>query len=149
MALSLFIDDKVTGVANQLVNNISTKIVAIHDSSDGSYDYSILRLENTDINLGYTDIQASIEINQIENGSISLNGAIYQLIAISGPSSVVKEQHWENIPYNNTIQIPDIAPGYSQSRYIFLKTFLPKGSGVDFFSEAKIRITAKEVAAIG
>ena len=104
MALSLFIDDKVTGVANQLVNNISTKIVAIHDSSDGSYDYSILRLENTDINLGYTDIQVSIEINEVENGSISLNGAIYQLTPISGPSSVIKEQHWENIPYNNTIQ---------------------------------------------
>jgi len=149
MALALYINDPVTALSDQMVDNTNTKIIAFHDTTDGSYRYQTLTLQNTDENLGYTNISVAIAINGVENGPISNNGIIYQLMPMESTTADIRDQNWENLPYNNTLTLADIEPGAIANRYLMLKTFVPKGNGVNFFNEATIKINATETTLAG
>ena len=144
MGLALYINDPVTGLSDQLVENLNTKIIAFHDTTDGSYRYQTLTLQNDNEDLGYVNITVSIVINGVTNGPISNNGIIYQLMPMDSVNADIRAQNWENLQYNNTVILPNIEPGAIRSRYLMLKTFVPKGNGVNFFSEATIKINATE-----
>jgi hypothetical protein len=149
MALAVYVNDPITGLSDQIVNNTTMKVVAFHDTTDGSYRYQMLTVRNTVENLGYTNISVSIAINGVTNGPISNNGIIYQLIPMESATADIRDQNWENLPYNNTITLVDIEPGAIRNRYLMLKTFVPKGNGVNFFSEATIKINATETTLAG
>ncbi|NDB81131.1 MAG: hypothetical protein EB127_00050 [Alphaproteobacteria bacterium] len=143
MALKLFklLDDN----SFQEVDNVNRRITSFHDTSDGSYAITKFYLVNDPIEVGYENITVTLFINNMENSPISQNGIVYQLLATRSETDVPTSKEWENIPYNNEIAISNIDVGVESYRYFALRTYVPRGHGANYISEASLKVSATEI----
>jgi hypothetical protein len=143
MALKLFtIEDDESTVE---VDNTSNYITAFHDTSDGSYKITKFYITNDPTWTGYENIEIAISIGAQTNGPISSNGIVYQLLAVDSLSQVPSGNLWEHLPYNNTVEISSIPVNTETTRYFALRTYVPRGHGANYLSEASIVISATEI----
>lgn len=140
------------------IDGVDYKITAYHDSTDGSYKITSFYLTNEPANLGYSNIEVSIVIDGQEGtGSIvSTSGIVYQLAAVDTGLADISPEFWESIPYGNSITVNTIQPllvynveteqlEYTQSvRNFILRTYVPRGIGVNYITEASLKVTAVE-----
>jgi hypothetical protein len=143
MALKLFtLEDD-----NQFyeVDNVTKRITSFHDTTDGSYSISRFYLINDPLELGYENITITLVINGLENGPISQNGIVYQLLAMRDATALPENNVWENIPFNNEVAISNIEAGVESYRYFALRTYVPRGHGANYINEANLKILATEI----
>lgn len=154
MALKLYCEQ--FDSTSEEVDGVNTKITAYHDAIDGSYSIENLYVTNDPPNLGYANIEISVDLGNPYSSSImSEAGIVYQLVA-TYPGMDINSILWESLPYNNSVYLQTITPeyivdpeteegSYSPSyRYFLLRTYVPKGMGVNYITEASLKISAVE-----
>jgi hypothetical protein len=142
MALKLFnFDDE----GNELlVNNTTNKLTSFHDTADGSYYFNRFYLVNEPNTYGYDNIQVSILIDDEASPAISSNGIVYQLLATMTDDETPADVSWQHLPYNNTAYAASVPAGTTAKRYFLLRTYVPRGHGANYITEAKLNVTAIE-----
>jgi hypothetical protein len=128
-----------------LVDNVTTRITSIHDTSDGSYYDSVFYLKNEPISKGYYNIVVTLTIDGVEEPAISPRGIYYQIATTDNAFISPGQDKWENIPYNKELVLENIEPETESIRYFALRTYVPRGANVDYFTEANLKISAIEV----
>lgn len=134
-----------TATDEVLIDNVINKITSIHDTSDGSYYDNVYYLKNEPISKGYYNIAVTLEINGIEEPAISTRGIYYQITSADNAFSSPGQDKWENIPYNKEVILENIEPETQGLRYFALRTYVPRGTSVDYFTEANLKVSAVEV----
>ena len=127
------------------VDNVTNKVTSFHDTSDGSYTYNKFYITNEPETIGYTNIEVGVYLDGVKDGPIGLNGIVYQLLAINSDGDLPDSNLWEHLPYNNSLSFPDMEINQPSSHYFVLRTYVPKGKGATYISEAKLKITAVEI----
>ena len=128
-----------------LVDNTDHRIVSFHDTSDGSYKISCFYIKNQPTYYGYENITITLLVDGEENSAVSSNGIVYQLLAMGSLSDLPSPEAWEHIPNNNSLAIANIPVNTETTRYFALRTYVPKGHGANYISEASIKINAVEI----
>lgn len=143
MALNLYAIGEDEGY--HLIDNNTTKITTFHDTSDGSYKITKFYISNSPTTYGYENITISLVVNGEENGPVSANGIVYQLLGIDSLSDLPDPASWEHIPFNNTIAISNVPVNQETTRYFALRTYVPRGHGANYITEASLKINATEI----
>jgi hypothetical protein len=142
MALKLYnFDDEGTEL---LVNNTTNKLTSFHDTVDGSYYFNRFYLVNDQAIYGYDNIQVSVLIDDEASPAVSTNGIVYQLLATATADEIPADVSWQHLPYNNTAYAASIPTGAISRRYFLLRTYVPRGHGANYITEAKLNVSAIE-----
>jgi hypothetical protein len=127
------------------VDNTTNKITAFHDTSDGTYSFNRFYITNEPAETGYQSIEVSLLKDGIKDGPISLDGVVYHLLATNSDGDLPETNLWENLPYNNSLNFPPLMAGETSRYYFVLRTYVPKGKGATYISNASLAISAVEV----
>lgn len=123
----------------------NNRITAVHDTSDGSYSDNVYYLKNEPTTKGYYNITVTLEINGENQSAISSRGIYYQIASADNAFVSPSQDKWENIPYNQDLVLENIEPNTEGIRYFALRTYVPRGAGVDYFTEANLKVSAIEI----
>ena len=127
------------------VDNTTNKITAFHDTSDGTYSFNRFYITNEPLEVGYQSIEVALLKDGINDGPISLDGVVYHLLAINSDGDLPDANLWEHIPYNNSLSFPTIPAGEQVKHYFVLRTYVPKGKGAAYISNASLTVSAVEI----
>jgi hypothetical protein len=127
------------------VDNGAKKITAYHDASDGSYEFSRFYLKNEPSSSGYENITITISVDGQTEIPLSNNGIIYQLLSLPSAEAEIDNDAWEHLPLTNELSLAAIEAGIESYRYFVLRTYVPRGHGANYITEASLKVSVVEV----